>query len=321
MRQSIRVGIGISVIALSAALIGGYVFADGSGPPSSARPGQCFGRVQLPGGVERTKERVLVRPGSSDQRWIPAVKRWTEKRELVKAAWTETLHTPAVYATQVDYVLEAGPRRIVSTPARYRRVVERVLIEPARTVWRPGRGGIGYGGEPGGYSVQPTGEVLCRVRIPARYATRVRLVQVSPGCRCEVEAPPVRRRIVHRVLVRPAGETQRPHAALYRTVRVCEIVQPGHAYTVSRPAEYRTVEHERQVMRQGWSQVICQNGLSASAMARMQEQLAARGYDPGPADGVGRPQTYDALRHFQHQHGLAEGQITVESGRALGVIR
>ena len=56
-------------------------------------------------------------------------------------------------------------------------------------------------------------------------------------------------------------------------------------------------------------------------MARMQSSLAAQGYDAGPQDGVGRPQTYEALRRFQVDHRLAAGQVTVESARALGVVQ
>ena len=315
---------------VAGALLGGAVvapaalggdFRPGRAPPADARPGECYGRVTASGGGERRVERVLVRPARTEQRWRPAQSRWVEKRVLVKAAWTETVREAAVYRTVYDTVLEAGPRRVVHTAPTYRRLTERVLVAPARVVWRRGHGGIGYGGEPGSTVLQPTGEVWCRVRIPARYMMKVRLVQTSPGCRCEVEGPPVRRRTARRVLVRPERTLTREHPAVYRTERECVIVKPGHAYTVTTPAVYRTISHVRRHERAGWAPVLCPDGLAPWAVARLQAALNARGYPAGPEDGVATPQTDAALRRFQRDHGMAQGQVTQESARALGVIR
>ena len=296
-------------------------FHAGPRPPASALPGQCFGKVHEAGPSHSSRERVLVRPAHVEQRWIPAVSQWTETRVLVRPAWTETTRIPALYRTEVSYTYEPGARRIVSRAPTYRRVVERVLVSPARVAWRRGRGGLGYGGgEPGAEGVHPTGEVLCRVLIPARYATRVRLVQTSPGCSCEVEGPPVRHRMERQVLVRPERTVEHAHAAVYRTKRECRIVRPGHAETVSTPAVYRTVIHVHRSERAGWSPVVCPNGLAPWAVARMQQSLNQRGYAAGPEDGQARPQTMEALGRWQRDNHLPQGQVTQESARRLGVI-
>ena len=319
----------ISALSLAALALSGAApatageFSPGERPPADARPGQCFGRVSAQGPDHRSVEHVRVRGPATETRWAPAVTRWSTRRDLVKAAWTETVKVPAVYRTVVEVKLEPGPRHTVMTPPRYRRVSERVLVAPARVVWRRGHsaGGFAGGGEPGAERVQPTGEVMCRVVIAARYAVRTHLVQVAPGCRCEVEGPPVRRRIVRRELVSPERTLTRQHAAVYRTVRTCEIVKPGHSYTVAVPARYRTIEHVRHVERHGWSPVVCPDGLAPWAMARLQAALNAQGYEAGPEDGQGRPETYRALARWQRAHGLPAGQITTETARALGVIR
>ncbi len=145
-------------------------------------------------------------------------------------------------------------------------------------------------------------------------------MQTAPGCRCEVEGPPVRRRIAHREQVRAEQVSTRTPPAVYRTVRTCEIVRPGRAYTVTVPARWRTVEHVHRAERRGWSPVVCPNGLAPWAMAKLQAALNARGYDAGPEDGQGRRETYEALSRFQRDHHLPAGQITVESARALGVV-
>ena len=197
-----------------------------------------------------------------------------------------------------------------------------MLVSPARVVWRPGKAPAGYGGgEPGAYRLQPTGEVWCRVKIPARYVTKVTYVQTAPGCRCEVEGPPVRKRVTRRVLVTPERTVEKQHPAVYRTVRTCEIVRSGRTWVEHAPARYRTETHVSRVERDGWAPVVCPDGLAPWAMARLQNALNARGYDAGPEDGHGRPQTYAALARWQRDHGMATGQITVESARALGVVR
>ncbi len=322
---------GRTVLALvggAAALggLGGAVaageFHPGPRPPADAVPGQCFGKVHEAGPSHVWSDRVLVRPARTEQRWIPAVSQWSEHRVLVRPAWTETIRIPAVYRTEVSYTFEPGPTRLVSRAPTWRRVTERVLVAPAHVEWRRGHGALGYGGEPGAEGVHPTGEVLCRVLVPARYATRVRLVQTSPGCSCEVEGPPIRHRVERQVLVRPERTVEHAHSALYRTMRECRIVQPGHAVTVTTPALYRTVTHVRGgAERAGWSPVVCPTGLAPWAMSRMQQSLNARGYAAGPEDGVARPETMDALGRWQRDNHLPQGQITQESARRLGVVQ
>lgn len=296
-------------------------FHPGSHPPAGAQPGQCFGKVTAPGRTERWSERVLVRPAHDEVRRTAPVTRWIEKRELVRAAWTETHRIPALYRTDVSYVTEPGRMRTVRTPPRYRTVTERVLVSPARVVWQRGRAAGGFGEGDGYTRLTPTGEVWCRVRVPARYITRVHRVLVEPGCACQVQGPPVHRRVAQRVLVRPESVSTREHPAVYRTVRHCEQVSAGRSYVAHVPAVYRTVHRTRSHTQAGWAQVVCPDGLAPWAMARMQAALNARGYEAGPEDGVGRPETYAALRRWQRDNHMPAGQVTADSARALGVIR
>ena len=310
--------------AIAVGGLGGAVaaseFHPGPRPPASAVPGQCFGKVHEAGPSQVSSERVLVRPARTEQRWIPAVSQWSEHRVLVRPAWTETTRIPALYRTEVSTTFEPGPTRMVSRAPTYRRVEERVMVAPAHVEWRRGRGALGFGGEPGAESVHPTGEVLCRVLVPARYAYRVHMVQTSPGCSCEVEGAPIRHRVERQVMVRPERAVEHTHFAVYKTVRECRIVRPGHAVTVSTPALYRTVTHVHRSERAGWSQVVCPSGLAPWAMARMQQSLNARGYRAGPEDGQARPETMEALGRWQRDNRLPQGQITQESARRLGVI-
>ncbi len=307
-----------TVIALAALALGASAVAQDT--PPDARPGECYGRARLPGETHVWRERVQTSRGGAYKRTIPAERRWTSERVLVKAAWSEAVKTPAVYRTVYDRVTEPGRPHWVATPARYRRVVERVMVEPARLAWVRKSAAFAYGGSPDAERLVPTGEVMCRVRLPARYESRVREVRVAPPGRRQVIGASTVRRVARRELVRPAGTIQRQHPAVFRIVRHGEVVRPARVEWVRTGPTFRTVAHVRGGDRQGWARVLCPDGLAPWAMQRMQGALNAQGYDAGPADGVGRRETYDALARFQRDHRLAVGPVTAESARALGVV-
>ncbi|MEL6753613.1 MAG: peptidoglycan-binding domain-containing protein [Pseudomonadota bacterium] len=58
---------------------------------------------------------------------------------------------------------------------------------------------------------------------------------------------------------------------------------------------------------------------SADAIRRIQAELAVKGFNPGPVDGVMGPRTERALRTFQRDQGLVEGLLTVETLSRLGI--
>jgi peptidoglycan hydrolase-like protein with peptidoglycan-binding domain len=60
--------------------------------------------------------------------------------------------------------------------------------------------------------------------------------------------------------------------------------------------------------------------LSRAVISRVQLQLKAQGFDPGPADGLMGPKTRAALRRFQSARGLpATGDPDTGTIEALGV--
>lgn len=58
---------------------------------------------------------------------------------------------------------------------------------------------------------------------------------------------------------------------------------------------------------------------SSEAVRRIQAELAVKGFDPGPIDGILGPRTERALRAFQRQEGLYEGLMTTETLTRLGI--
>lgn len=52
----------------------------------------------------------------------------------------------------------------------------------------------------------------------------------------------------------------------------------------------------------------------------VQNKLAALGYDPGPADGIPGPRTFQAVRQFQQNQGLeVDGIVGPATLKALGL--
>ena len=291
--------------------------------PPQARPGECYGRVVTAPVYGKVAKQVLQKEAWTEKReGAPVVERET-RRVLVKPARVERVQTAPVYKNVVTWTTKPGRTRTVTEPARYKTVTDKVLVQPARSEWRLTSAPLAYGETRAAQTMlQPTGEVYCRVLVPAVYDHVQRRVKIAPARTYTVTGPPRKVKHVERVLVRKAGWTEKKIPAVYRTEVVKKTVRPGRATVIEHPAVYATVERPALVRPagQGWALVVCGGAINPAFMAQVQSALIAAGYDAGPPDGVGRGQTYEALRRFQRDRGLAQGQLTVESARALGVL-
>jgi Putative peptidoglycan binding domain len=304
----------------SAALLSALVLLPAAPAPAQSA---CVGRVLLPPVEGRHDERVLLAPGRVERfHTAPRVER-TAQKILVRPAREERVSLPALYRTWHGVQRIAGKPRYEHTAPVYRMVDQQVLVAPGHYVWERRYGAVASNGppQPGQTMVTPTGEIMCKVWCPARYATVQRQVMVSPG---ETVAIPtsLEREVTKTVLVRPAGVQVHRIPAQYRYVYSSRVVAPGRWYVRRTAARYGV--HEVRELHDGgagWAPVVCGGPLSRPAMAHMQATLNAQGYQAGPTDGLGRPETYAALRRFQVDHRMAAGQVTVESARALGVIQ
>ncbi len=290
--------------------------------PVASAQGGCVGKVLLPPSESLHSERVLAAPGRVERSYLPPRIERFGHQVLVRPAREERVRFAAIYRLERTAYRAPGPMRWVREPDRYADVAEHVLVTPGHYVWERRYGPLVSGPpQPGQTVVTPTGLVMCKVWCPARYETVTHQVRVAPG-----RAYGVRTMVQHvatrRVLVRPAGYEVRRIPAEYRWVSQTRLVAPGR-WLERRTGPQYAWRTTREVHEGGstYAPVVCGGPLSRPAMARMQSSLAAQGYDAGPQDGIGRPQTYEALRRFQVDHRLAAGQVTVESARALGVIQ
>lgn len=178
-----------------------------------------------------------------------------------------------------------GPRHVVRTPDRCRRIVERRLISLAHLEWRRS-----YRARDGATPNQwkHANAIICRVLIPARYVEHIRLVQTSPACRCQIEGPPRCRRVERTVLVARSHDLVRRHPAVYRASAsmIGRSVPPIQRAMTASPARHRALRP---------AAALACSQMSAPKLARLQRELSQSDYDGGPAAGVPRAKTDFAL--------------------------
>ena len=322
---------------------------------ANARPGQCFSRLLSPPVVERVPDRVLVKAEHQETRVIPAVKAWRDQRVLVSPARTEYRTIAAVTRTVIDDVVvspETVREEII--PAEFAMQTERVLVRPAHQAWVEQRGiptgatlltpqtyqPVRYRADgtltwPGkdGYQVvsneatrdylrEGSGQTIyCLIEVPAQYQDQTRRVMVRPEQRRQIRVPAVIKQVEREVVDVPEHQQAYEVEAVYAMKKVMVEVEPARSETITHPAIYKDVT--RQNIKRGaepvWLEVLCERNANPALVRDVQKALKARGYFQGPVTGTLGQQTIQAMQKFQADQGLAQGQVSMESVRALGI--
>lgn len=294
--------------------------------PPNASAGQCFARVLTPEITETVMEQVEVTAASTRQIIQPAMYETQTIRVQIKEASTAFRTVPAIYKTVTEQLLVEPERvELITIPAQYETWTETVEIEPAKAVWRSGaglygRGMAGTGTAPLAGSEVATGELLCRVMVPAKTRT-VRHTRLAEPPRVERRIIPATYKTVSRqVVATPPRVEELPVAAEYADIAVQVMTQPARVELETIPATYRTIERKIVQSTGGlqWAEVLCDTNTGAAKIADIQRALTAAGYSVA-ADGVYGVQTQNAMERFQRANGLSVGYMTVETVRALSI--
>ncbi len=322
---------------------------------NSAKPGECYARLLSPPQMEAFTDHVVVTPEHTEKRVVPAVVQETEKDVVVRPERVERRVIPAVMATRTETVVvrEASFREEV-VPAVYETHMVHELVEPGHQEWVKSAGEAldapmvtpvdhapvryrddGYLTWPGkNQAPVPTTDeardylkdgnppaVWCLKDIPARYRDVQKRVVVQPEGTRRIEIPAVTRQVTRQVIVEPERVEEHVVPAVYEKRRVKEIVTPEHAETYTVPAVYKDVEKTRvtQAADAVWRRVLCRRNASPALVTHIQQALQAKGYNPGALDGHLGAQTVQAMQKFQADNGLPQGQISLESVKALGI--
>lgn len=141
--------------------------------------GACFREYYTQAEYKTETTRILKREGSEKIVVLPAQYETADERVVVKEGFTRNVDVPATYRTES----------------------ESVLVEPARSVWKKGRGPIEK-------LDNTTGEIMCLVEVPARYETLTKTVLDKPASTKSVDVPAVYKTVKVRRLVKPASESR-----------------------------------------------------------------------------------------------------------------
>jgi len=290
--------------------------------PPDAQAGECFARVLVPDTINITTEQVIDREASFELRVIPATYETVTEQRLLKEATTIYRTVPPVYETVTEtIIIEPERQEAVVVPAKYEDYTEQVLVREAYTTWKKGDGLYGRDRDNATETVAlATGELLCRVEVPAEYATVTKTRLVSAETTELRTIPAVTKVVTKEVVVTPAEVIEETIPAEYETVTLQKLVSETVEERIEIPATYKSVE-KRVVSNAGgleWRQVLCETNATTQTIRDIQAALTAAGYEV-PVDGEFGPATLRSMEAFQRDNGLPLGYLTMSTVNALGL--
>lgn len=290
--------------------------------PPDAQAGECFARVLVPDTINITSEQVIDREASFELRVIPATYETVTEQRLLKEATTIYRTVPPVYETVTEtIIIEPERQESIVVPAKYEDYTEQVLVREAYTTWKKGDGLYGRDRDNATETVAlATGELLCRVEVPAEYATVTKTRLVSAETTELRTIPAVTKVVTKEVVVTPAEVIEETIPAEYETVTLQKLVSETVEERIEIPATYKSVE-KRVVSNAGgleWRQVLCETNATTQTIRDIQAALTAAGYAV-PVDGEFGPATLQSMEAFQRDNGLPLGYLTMSTVNALGL--
>ncbi len=289
--------------------------------PPNAEAGECYARVMIPEKYKIVKQKVLVKEASNKLVKIPPKYKTVYKKVLVKEATTRLVTTKPVYKTVTQKVLVSEPSsKVITTKPIYKTVTQKVLISPAHTEWKVGKR---YIREALKHKTNATGEIICLVKIPAKYKLVTKKILVKPACQVTKKIPAKYKLVTKKVLVKPACTKTVSIPAVYKKVATKELVAPASIKSIVIPAQYKYINKKIKVKDSElkWVPVLCETNFTKPRIMMVQRALKNAGYNPGPIDGIIGVKTKAAIRRFQLSKNLATGALTLETLRELGVYR
>jgi hypothetical protein len=285
--------------------------------PPNANPGECYARIFVEPTYVSAQQKVLVDAGTEDTKIIPAQYKTVKERVLVKAASEKLEVIPAQFKKVTERVLTkpASEKLVQVAPAKYATKEEKILVEPAKKVWKKGTGPIQK-------IDSATGEIVCLVEVPAVYKTVKKRVLVAPP-QVRKQVVPAEYKTVDRTVVAVPSTTRKiVIPAEYKTVEKTVLVRPATVQAIKTSPKYETVT-TRKLVKDGylqWRSILCDTNLTTGRIAQIQRALQARGFNPGRLDGVIGSDTMAAVNAFQRANKLpVDRYLNIATVRALGV--
>ncbi len=160
----------------------------------NTQPSNCYKEYFTPRTFKIVAENILVQNEHNETEVIPAVFEMVEQTVVVKAASQKTVEVAAVYEE----------------------TEEQILVEAEKTVWKKGE-------NPAQKISGATGEIMCLVKIPAKYKTIKKRVLKSPATTQIVDVPEETKVIEVKKLVTDTQIKNIPMPAVYETIEKTEL--------------------------------------------------------------------------------------------------
>ncbi len=283
--------------------------------PPSAVPGHCYARVVIPEQYETQLKQVQVAPELETVEVSPAEYALVSEEVLVSEEWEELIVVPTTYkVVEEQVIVKEASTKLVKLPAEYETVEEKIVIQPAYTTWKKGRGPIEKLNE-------ATGEIMCLVEVPEESKIVEKTVLVKPERTEEVTIPAEYKTISKQVVDVAAHTKTVLHPAVYETLSVEKMVKAPEEIKQTVPAQFKDIEQTVKISDADmeWREILCETNTTTDVVSELQRSLDAKGFNPGPIDGVYGWRTMNAVKEYQKVNELAIGQLTIQTLQHLGV--
>ena len=155
----------------------------------STIPGTCFREYYTPEKYKNIIEKVVTQEEQTTNEIIPAKYEMVEKTIEVEPAYKKTITVPATYEYKED----------------------KILVEKAKTVWKKGV-------NPAQKLNGATGEIMCLIKIPAKYKVVKKKIVKTPATTKIIEIPAVTKTIKVKKLIAEASSKKVIIPAITQTI-------------------------------------------------------------------------------------------------------
>jgi hypothetical protein len=302
----------------------------------------CLFRVNLSPKDEIYNEKILVSPQRQQTRIIPAVKTTKLTEVVLKPAREVSKNIPEVSRKVQESIIVSPPViREVVIPARYETQTRRIEISPKRQEWVVKSTGLSpkvyldSSGNPisgcetpaqlksnkACIAFIPTDNIYMLKQIDAVYKTVSEKVLVAPEKRETVTIPAKTKTVTRIIIDQPKRTEVIKIPAVTRMESREVIISPERSETVTIPAVYRDRVSVRKVASGNpvWRPIVCDRDLTPYLIRRVQLALTIYGYNSKDYDGRFTEDTRSALKRYQIDKNIPNGQLTLETLDLLGI--
>jgi hypothetical protein len=276
----------------------------------------CYPQVIVPAAYSNATESVQVYEASPTYTSTPPQMGHGERKIKIADAYVEYTIIPAQFKEVTETVETERERVEIETlPATYRTETKRVKTREATQRWNPACPPV----------LEKDASAVpahCLLEVPAEYTEVTREVVDVPVRTVKKIIPGKTQTITRNVLVEPAKVVAKTIPAEYTSIPLARVEQAPKLTTTQNASRYTAVATQQKIRPEKVlpRPAVCEENFGHDDILRLQQHLQQEGnYYAGEPDGALGPKTRAALTHFQEDHGLAAGAITLETMQKLGI--